>query len=167
VEKKNSALCDSWVTYSLVSRLPRWLRGASNKTIWSYLVMRLVGAILGYLLDTSGGIISLYRGAYDDSAPRFLIWGSRVRIMVGVPKQERGRRPLSCFGSSAYLSSYSRMRRVCCQAACAIWFAGKAVHSNISCAFLSGRWGPTLMMGTLKCSANASSHIFKSDIILT
>ncbi len=81
--EKNSALWDLWVTYCLVSRLPPWLRGASNKMIGDYVVMRFIGAKLAFLLDTSDGIISLYKGAYGDSAPRFLIWGSHVRIMVG------------------------------------------------------------------------------------
>ncbi len=62
-----------------------WLTGASNKMIGDYIVMRFIGAKLAFLLDTSDGIISLYVGAYGDSAHRFLIWGSHVRIMVGVP----------------------------------------------------------------------------------
>ena len=41
--------------------------------IGDYLVMRFIGAKLAFLLDTSDGIISLYKGAYGDSAPRFLI----------------------------------------------------------------------------------------------
>ena len=53
--------------------------------IGDYVVMRFIGAKLGFLLDTSDGIISLYTGSYGRSALSFLIWGSHVRIMVGVP----------------------------------------------------------------------------------
>ena len=40
--------------------------------IGDYVLMRFIGVKLAFLLDTSDGIISLYKGAYGDSAPRFL-----------------------------------------------------------------------------------------------
>ena len=45
-----------------------WFACASNKVIQGYVVVRSISAKLGFLLDTSGGITSLYRGAYRNSA---------------------------------------------------------------------------------------------------